>query len=256
MGFSYISKPKRSLGQNFFINENLGRSIVKKTLETEPEGLIEIGSGRGFFTKLFVEMEVKVFAVEKDNVLYKNLEFLFPEIEVFNEDIFSENLQPLFQKDADYVCFGSLPYNIAKRIISYLAQNSNIKNFYFIIQKEVAQKYTSREKSSMLSLTTKLYFDSKIIFDISPENFKPRPNVVSSFIRFSRNNNLRLVNNLESFLEYVQKAFKQPRKKLKNNIEKYYIPSKEISDLLNKRAEDFDLEKHLYIWENLEPKID
>ncbi len=254
MGFSNISKPKRSLGQNFFVNENLGRSIVKNVLENDPAGVIEIGPGRGFFTKLFVEMGIQVFAVEKDNALSENLKFLFPEVEVFNEDIFSENLRTIFQKGRGYACFGSLPYNIAKKIIAYLAENSNIENFYFIIQKEVAQKYTSKEKSSRLSLTTKLYFDSKIIFDISPENFKPRPNVVSSFIKFARNDNLKLVGDLEGFLKYLHLAFKQPRKKLKNNIGKHYTPSNEILDLLNKRPEDFDLEGHLHIWKNLEPK--
>jgi len=254
MGFSNISKPKRSLGQNFFVNENLGRNIVKRTLETNPHCIIEIGSGRGFFTKLFVEMGVKIFAIEKDDTLGENLKFLFPEIEVFNEDIFSENLLTLFQKKEECVCFGSLPYNVSKKIISYLAKNSNIVNFYFIIQKEVAQKYASQEKSSLLSITTKLYFDSKILFDISPENFKPRPNVVSSFIKFSGNDNLKPVKNLEGFLKYLHRAFKQPRKKLKNNIIKYYIPSDEIFELLNKRAEDFNLDEHLYIWENLEPK--
>jgi 16S rRNA (adenine1518-N6/adenine1519-N6)-dimethyltransferase len=255
MGFSNISKPKRSLGQNFFVNVNLGRNLVEKTLETNPEKVIEIGPGRGFFTKLFVEMGVQVIAIEKDNVLSENLKFLFPEIEIFDYDIFSENIKPLFQKTENTVCFGSLPYNISKKIISYVAQNSNLENFYFIIQKEVAGKYTSQKKHSVLSLATNLYFDSKIVCNIAPENFKPKPNVVSSFVKFSRNDNLKLVKDPEDFLKYLHRAFKQPRKKLKNNLEKHYSFPSDMSELLHKRAEDFDLNNHLNIWEKSKPKV-
>ena len=42
--------PKKSLGQNFFINEHLGEKIVNIVLEEKPKTVVEIGSGRGFFT--------------------------------------------------------------------------------------------------------------------------------------------------------------------------------------------------------------
>ncbi len=254
MGFPNISKPKRSLGQNFFTNTNLGKYIVEKALETNPKRVIEIGPGRGFFTKLFVEKNIELFTIEKDDTLSKNLEFIFPGVEVFNNDFFDKDLLPLFQKNSNTVCFGSLPYNISKKIIRYLAQNSNIENFYFIIQKEVAEKYVSQKKQSILSLSTKLYFDGKIICDIAPENFKPRPNVISSFIKFSRNDNLKSIEDPENFLNYLHRAFKQPRKKLKNNLGKYYSPDNKILEFLDKRAEDFDLEEHSHIYENLKQK--
>lgn len=255
MGFSNLNKPKRSLGQNFFVNANLGRKFVEKTLETNPQKIIEIGPGRGFFTQLFVEKDVDVSAIEKDSELSKNLAVLFPNVEVFNEDVFSKEVLPLFQNTKDTVCFGSLPYNIAKRIVSFLGKSSNIENCYFIIQKEVAQKYVSNKKSSVLSLSTRLYFDSTLLSNISPENFKPRPNVVSSFIKFSRNKNLELMDNPEEFLKYLYIAFKQPRKKLKNNLHKKYDISLEEDDLLNKRAEDFNFEEHLNIFQRLKQMV-
>ncbi len=251
MGFSNINKPKRSLGQNFFVNKNLGNFLVEKTLENNPKEVVEIGGGRGFFTGLFLEKGVKVSTIEKDDTLSENLKFLFPNIEVFNEDIFSDKVKILFEKK-DAACFGSLPYNVAKKIVMYVAENSTIESFYFVIQKEVAEKYVSKQKNSLLSIFTKLYFDSEIVCNISPENFKPRPNVTSSFIKFERNSNLSLVNDVKSFSKYLRTAFRQPRKKLRNNLKSYY--SLEESSVLDQRAESLDLEKHLEVFKNLKRK--
>ena len=247
-GISEFKKPKRSLGQNFFINPNLAKFLTEKVLEINPEKVIEIGSGKGFFTKIFLEKNVEVIAIEKDNNLSESLKFLFPQLEVYNEDIFSKNIEHLFKNQENTVCFGSLPYNISKRIISYLAANSDIQNLYFIIQKEVAEKYVAKKKNSRLSVSTKIYFDTRIISDISPENFKPRPNVVSCFVKFQRNNNEKNIEDIDNFLKYLDKAFKQPRKTLKNNLQKYYNGN---SGLLKNRAEDLNLETHLNLWRDL-----
>lgn len=251
MGFSNINTPKRSLGQNFFVNKNLGKYIVEKTLENNPSEVVEIGGGRGFFTELFLEKDINLSVIEKDNTLSENLKFLFPNIEVFNDDVFSKDVKHLFQKE-NAVCFGSLPYNIAKKIVMYVAKNSTIDSFYFVVQKEVAEKYTSVKKNSLLSISTKLYFDSEIVCNISPENFKPRPNVTSSFISFKRNSNLNLVSDVEKFAKYLKIAFRQPRKKLRNNLKSNYILQE--NPLLDQRAEALDFEKHIELFENLKRK--
>jgi 16S rRNA (adenine1518-N6/adenine1519-N6)-dimethyltransferase len=249
MGFgtSEFKKPKRSLGQNFFVNENLARSLTNNVFETNPKTVIEIGPGKGFFTKILLEKDVDVMAIEKDSSLVEGLKILYPNLKIFNEDIFSKNLPPLFKKTKDTVCFGSLPYNISKKIIAYLAENSDIKYFYFIVQKEVAEKYASRGKTSMLSLATSIFFDCKILYHIKPENFSPRPNVQSSFIKFERNENVKKIENVEKFLQYLHLVFRQPRKKIKNNIKQNIKDSK----LLDKRAEDLNLEEHLKLWRSL-----
>lgn len=248
-GISEFKKPKRSLGQNFFTNQNLGKFLIEKVVETNPKTVIEIGGGKGFFTKLLLEKNAEVIVIEKDDTLSKSLEYLFNNTKVYNEDLFSKNILNLFQNTKDTVCFGSLPYNISKKIISYLAKNSDIENFYFVIQKEVAEKYAARKKSSFLSISTELYFKTKILLNIAPENFKPRPNVVSSFVRFTREE--KEVENAEEFLKYLHKAFKQPRKKLKNNLQKYYDID---SNNLDQRAEDLSLEEHLNLYTRLKRK--
>ncbi len=247
-GISEFKKPKRSLGQNFFVNPNLGKFLIEKTLETNPEKVIEIGSGKGFFTKLLLEKNAEVISIEKDNLLSESLKFLFPNLEVYNEDIFSKNIVHLFKDQKNTVCFGSLPYNISKKIISYLAVNSDIKIFYFVIQKEVAEKYLAKKKSSRLSIATEIYFDAKAVVNIAPENFKPRPNVLSSFVKFTRNENEKDVENIDSFLRYLDRAFKQPRKTLKNNLQRHYNLDSEI---LKTRAEDLNLQEHLNLWRSL-----
>jgi 16S rRNA (adenine1518-N6/adenine1519-N6)-dimethyltransferase len=251
MGFQNLKKPKKSLGQNFFVNANLAIAIVEKVLENNPKKVIEIGPGRGFFTKIFLEKGVEVIAIEKDDSLSQNISFLYPEVDVLNEDIFSQNILELIQKTEKTVCFGSLPYNISKKIISLFATNSDIKNCYFIVQKEVAEKYLGKKKTSILSLATQLYFDIEIVLHIVPENFKPKPSVMSSFVKFSRNENVLLVKDPQGFLNYLHRAFKQPRKTLKNNLQKYFNLEGTKTDLLTKRAEDLNFDKHVNLWVDL-----
>ena len=45
-------EPKRSLGQNFFVNENLAKKIVDTVLVENPELIVEIGPGHGYFSSL------------------------------------------------------------------------------------------------------------------------------------------------------------------------------------------------------------
>lgn len=211
-------KPKRSLGQNFFNNLNLAKKIVELSTATSPSLILEIGPGTGYFTKLFIEKGLKIVAVEKDIELSQMLRVQFPTLSLINEDFLDLDLEKLELVSGETVCYGSLPYNISKRIISKLLDSEiGINDFYFIIQKEVAEKYLEKE-SSILSMTTKLRADSKILLDINPGSFTPKPNVVSSLIHFKRNNNISLVKNREKFIQIVKAAFSKPRKMLKTNL--------------------------------------
>lgn len=245
-------KAKQSLGQNFFVNKNLGKHIVEKVMEVNPKTVVEIGPGKGFFTYLFKEKKVNIICIEKDDALSQKLRDFLPDIEIYNTDVLKVNFDELLREKKQIVCFGSLPYNLSKKIIDLLLKTQNVEHYFFIIQKEVAEKYVEKVKSSVLSLKTELFADAKILFNISPHNFTPRPKVDSSLIYFKKNERHKDVRDFDKFVLYLHIAFKQPRKKLKNNLyRRYDIEKLPEKDILEKRAEELNLEQHLKIWETL-----
>ncbi len=208
-------KQKRSLGQNFFINKNLGEYIVNKVVESRSDFLIEIGPGTGFFTQMLITHFQNILLIEKDDALAKELSLKFPSTKVIPGDFLQFNLNSL--KEDKWMYFGSLPYNVSKPIIYKIISSERFYNkSFFIIQKEVAEKYIYRKPYSMLSLITALYADCEKILDISPESFKPRPNVISSLISFTPiRSSFQELARIESLITL---SFRHPRKNLYNNL--------------------------------------
>jgi len=207
-------KAKRSLGQNFFINSNLGDYIINTVKEEDSASIVEIGPGMGFFTQRLINNFKNITVIEKDTQLANTLKSQYPSINVLNKDFLSLDLS-IFEKDCIY--FGSLPYNISKPIVRKIIESKNFnKKSFFIVQKEVAEKYIYKEPYSTLSLTTNIYATTKKILDISPESFRPRPNVNSSLISFTPVK--RDFKNIPMLEELISLSFKQPRKNLYNNL--------------------------------------
>ncbi len=244
---------KKSLGQNFFVNKNLSAQIADIVLKEKPDVIVEIGPGQGAFTQFFVKENINLFAVEKDDNLSLELKHLYPSIIVKNVDFldwdFSE-LDPFKEKKITF--FGSLPYNVSKKIIKKIITSEFFNSpSFFIIQKEVAEKYCAKEpNNNFLSLSTALYADTNKLFNISPESFKPRPNVNSTFIQFTPKT--IPLENSKAFEKFLRDAFRQPRKTLKNNLERDYSFTKEdITPLLQERPQHLSLEQYLYLFNNV-----
>lgn len=244
---------KKSLGQNFFVNKNLAVQITEIVLKEDPNVIVEIGPGLGAFTQFFVKREIKLFAIEKDNNLILELENLYPSVITKNIDFLDWDFSDLkpFKKER-ITFFGSLPYNVSKKIIKKII-TSEFFNYpsFFIIQKEVAEKYCSKEpNNNFLSLSTALYADTNKLFNISPESFKPRPNVNSTFMQFIPKT--VPIRNTKDFEKFLHDAFKQPRKTLKNNFGRNYSFTKEdITSILQERPQHLSLEQYLYLFNNI-----
>ncbi len=221
MGSKSRLKLKKSLGQNFFTNAHLAQKIVDKACENNPRSVLEIGPGDGYFTKLFEQKGLNITVIEKDTELAQFLKLKFPDINVINSDFLELDITKL-EVGPEWVAYGSLPYNISKKIIRIvLEQMLSVSDFYFIIQKEVADKYCDLENSSTLSINTQVYADCKKVITIKPSSFTPKPKVDSCFVHFKRNENLKKINNLKIFEQIVKSAHSNPRKMLRNNLKAF-----------------------------------
>lgn len=237
------SRFNKNLGQNFFVNKGLGKKIADIVSDTKIQSIIEIGPGEGFFTKLLSPNFNSYAAIEKDDHLADNLQKQFKDITVVNIDFLDFNFENITEKTT---CFGSLPYNISKRIITKCIEDfDRFDLMYFIIQKEVAQKYVgTAPNSSIISLTTSIFANVEILFHISPGSFVPQPKVTSSFIKITPNNNLKKIEDPKKLIGIIKQAFGRPRKKLRNNLRNVTgIDEK----LLNMRPQELSLEDYIKI---------
>ena len=68
-----MSKPKKSLSQNFLTDKNISKKIVEQT-HVKGNHILEIGPGYGFLTDSILEKNPKkVYLIEKDYNLKKKI---------------------------------------------------------------------------------------------------------------------------------------------------------------------------------------
>ena len=110
-------KPKKSLGQNFLIDENIIKNIVDLGNITSEDSVIEIGPGTGKLTdEILLRKPNEILLIEKDKNLSENLKKKYnSKIQLINIDVLEFNQHNL--KKDKVIIFGNLPYNISTQIL-------------------------------------------------------------------------------------------------------------------------------------------
>ena len=230
-------KPKKSLGQNFLVDENILKKIVNIT-EIKDRSILEVGPGTGNLTSFILKNKPKkVFVVEKDKNLIQGLREKFKDfLNIINEDILCIN-EKNFSKEK-LIVFGNLPYNISTEILCKWILNLDNDRFWFdslilMFQKEVADRIIADANTSnygRLSILAKWKLNITRICNIKPSCFFPKPKIESSilffkpkedFFKIDNPKNLELVT--RSFFNHRRKMIKKPFNQLfngNNNIQK------------------------------------
>ena len=135
---------KKSLGQNFLIDKNIIKKIIK-SVDIVNKNILEIGPGRGELTTVILENNPKsLILVEKDTQLSEELNIKFgsdKRVKIFNKDILKFDIEKISLKN--FVVFGNLPYNISSQILVKFIKNKKwpgYSDLIFMFQKELAQK--------------------------------------------------------------------------------------------------------------------
>ena len=212
-------KAKKSLGQNFLIDEKVLINIVNY-LKIENKNILEIGPGTGNLTEHILNKKPKKFTViEKDNALVERLKNRFKEkLNIINDDILNVDEDSLFKEKV--IVFGNLPYNISTEILSKWIINLKndfwFENLILMFQKEVADRIIANYNQSnygRLSILTNWKLIVKKICDVKPISFMPRPKIDSSLLLFSPRENFYKINNPKN-LEKITRIFFNNRRKM------------------------------------------
>lgn len=253
----YNLHAKKAFGQNFLIDSNIINKIVDSA-DVLSSGVIEIGPGLGAMTEVLTQKAKKVLAYEIDNdmveILQNNIKA--DNFKILNVDFLKADLNTdlEFFDDCDrVVVVSNLPYYITTPIIfKLLASETRITEFYFMVQKEVAQRFTGKPNTkdyNSLSVLIQYRTNAKILFNVPRTCFHPAPDVESAIIKLVKVKRDYDIANEEKFISFVQNLFALRRKTIVNNLSSKYSFSKErISNVLieegfsdKARAEELDL---------------
>ena len=241
--------PKKSLGQNFLINNEILNQIVDLGKIKSNDIILEVGPGTGNLTeKILKKKPKKLIVVEKDKNLTIFLKKKFNNnIEIINDDILSYN-QEIFN-NKKIIVFGNLPYNVSTQILTSWIKKNNLNNFckrfILMFQKEVADRILGKCNSKnygRLSIISSWKMNIKKIVDINPSSFSPPPKIKSSLLVFEPKNDFFKINNPNNLEHITNIFFSQRRKMIKKPIKfifkNYENVSEDLSLDLNLRPQN------------------
>ena len=263
-----IFKAKKSLGQNFLVDNKVLNKIVEIGNINHKDIVIEVGPGNGALTEKLVEKNpLSLTVVEKDERLANFLSKKFrDQITVINNDMLNVSYDNNLNLN-NLIIFGNLPYNISTQILAKWIKIKNIDKFckmlILMFQKEVADRIIAKPNTKnygRLSILSNWRMKIDKIMDIEPESFSPSPKVKSTLLvfvpkdkyyRFNNPKNLEHLTNI--FFSQRRKMIKKPFKLLFKNFEEV---SKKLSIDLNLRPQNLDHITFYKICEFYESLID
>ncbi len=232
-----LYRPKKFLGQNFLVDNNISRKIVSSIEAGENDIVIEIGPGQGALTKHFIKSCLHFIAVEIDASVVLMLKEKYGQslnLQNFlvNEDFLKFDLGKVFEMFTDSVkagaaerklkIIGNIPYNITSEILfKIIDSDAEIDSAVIMVQKEVAARITAKpgtKQYGILAVQIQAFADVRALFDVPPTAFFPKPDVYSTVIKLVINKYKYQINDRENFRSVVRTAFGKRRKTLRNSL--------------------------------------
>jgi 16S rRNA (adenine1518-N6/adenine1519-N6)-dimethyltransferase len=222
-------KPTKKLGQNFVVDANTCRKIVKLADVGNKDIALEIGPGLGSLTLALLESAKQVVAVEIDNRLAKQLpltalEHGFSEktFITLNQDAMGLNKLPIKPN----VLVANLPYNISVPVLlNTLEHFPSITRGVVMVQSEVAHRLAAKpDNKDYGSPTVKANWWSSLNLagSVGRSVFWPVPNVDSSLVRFDRHEPLGSESERIATFAVIDEAFAKRRKMMRSALSQLF----------------------------------
>ncbi|WP_418957502.1 16S rRNA (adenine(1518)-N(6)/adenine(1519)-N(6))-dimethyltransferase RsmA [Streptomyces tritici] len=218
-------RPTKQRGQNFVIDANTVRRIVR-TAEVRPDDVVvEVGPGLGSLTLALLEAADRVTAVEIDDVLAAALPATIEARLPAKKDRFA-----LVHSDAMHVrelpgppptaLVANLPYNVAVPVLLHMLDRfPSIQRTLVMVQAEVADRLAAGPGNKVYgvpSVKANWYAEVKRAGAIGRNVFWPAPNVDSGLVSLVRRSEpLATTATKDEVFAVVDAAFAQRRKTLR-----------------------------------------
>ena len=220
---------QKRFGQNFLIDTHVLERIIEASEITKDDFVLEIGPGTGTMTQYLAEAAREVTAVEIDDALIPILKDTLKEwdnVTVLHGDILKTDIRKIADEKNQgrpIKVVANLPYYITTPIIMGLFESHvPVDSITVMVQKEVADRMQTGPGSKdygALSLAVQYYAEPKIVANVPPNCFMPRPKVGSAVIRLTRHQNPPVTTLDEKLMfRLIRASFNQRRKTLSNSL--------------------------------------
>ncbi|WP_433889880.1 16S rRNA (adenine(1518)-N(6)/adenine(1519)-N(6))-dimethyltransferase RsmA [Streptomyces sp. CA-111067] len=217
-------RPTKQRGQNFVIDANTVRRIVRTAGVGPQDTVVEVGPGLGSLTLALLEAADRVTAIEIDDVLAGALPATVAARMPDRAERFA-----LVHSDAMTVTelpgppptalVANLPYNVAVPVLLHmLAEFPSIERTLVMVQAEVADRLAAGPGSKVYgvpSVKANWYADVRRAGSIGRNVFWPAPNVDSGLVALVRRDPPRTTASRSEVFAVVDAAFAQRRKTLR-----------------------------------------
>lgn len=231
---------KKRFSQNFLIDYNILKKIVK-VADIQPQDLvIEIGAGPGALTQVLLEQKAHVIAIEIDPKfaeLLKRFQGGENHIEILKTDVLKLPLDEMCKEKSKYhkkiKVVANLPYHITTPILTRLLPlHQWIESLTVMVQKEFAERMASQVGTSAygsFTLFLQYYCDVNLCFTINPSCFYPPPKVQSAIVKCILHPPPLEKEDSELFFSLTRSAFHTRRKMLRTSLKELY-PSQRLDE--------------------------
>lgn len=218
-------QPTKKLGQNFVIDANTVRRIVKVASVGAGDSVVEIGPGLGSLTLGLLEVGASVVAVEIDTRLAtqlpKTVELMHPgaPLTVIAEDALRITELP----DAPTRLVANLPYNVSVPVLLHFLEHiPSLQSGVVMVQAEVGHRLAADPGSKVYgspSAKAAWYGKWRLAGNVSRQVFWPVPNVDSVLVGFEKRD-VALGSEAERVATFgiIDAAFQQRRKMLRQAL--------------------------------------
>jgi len=238
-------KPAKALGQNFVIDANICRKIVKIAGVSATDVALEIGPGLGSLTLALLDVAASVIAIEIDQRLAQQLPLT---VEAHSENsanltvINADALQVTELPQSPTVLVANLPYNISVPVLlHYLEKFPTIQSGIVMVQAEVADRLVAKPGSKdygIPSVKAAWWATMSHGGSVSRSVFWPVPNVDSKLVGFVRHNPLGDEELRLHVFAAIDSAFSQRQKMLRSALKNWLGSSETAQEVLEKAGID------------------
>ena len=217
-------RPSRALGQNFVVDPNTVRRIVRLAALPEGTPVVEIGPGLGSLTMALVEAGHPVTAVELDRHVLPALREVVVRapVRVIEGDAMALDWSSVLAGHERWALVSNLPYNVSTPLVlDLLAEVPQIERMLVMVQSEVGDRLAAAPGTpayGIPSVKVALRATAEVVGRVPPTVFLPRPRVDSALVRLVRRPRPAVDVDLDLLVRLVDQAFGQRRKMLRRSL--------------------------------------
>jgi len=217
-------RPTKQWGQNFVVDANTVRRIVRLAGVGPEDCVVEVGPGLGSLTLALLPEVAHVWAIEVDPVLARAL----PDTVAGHQPAWADRLTTV-HADALAVTelpdpqptalVANLPYNVSVPVVlSFLERFPTLERVLVMVQLEVAERLAAKPGSRTFgvpSLKAAWYAQVRLAGTVPRTVFWPVPNVDSGLVALTRRDPPVTTARRKDVFRCVDAAFAQRRKTLR-----------------------------------------